>query len=154
MVHILFPTLEMWHTTIEKNDKCKRIKPYKDSKGYNMVKIHGKNKLVHRLVAEAFVYSNNNLTEVHHKDKNKDNNSYINLEWCSTLEHRQKHGKPVIALDKNTGEILYKFETAAKAARELKISATAIRDCCRGRCKTSSGYIWIYEEDYIKNKTA
>ena len=65
-----------------------------------MVKIHGKNKLVHRLVAEAFVYSNNNLTEVHHKDKNKDNNSYINLEWCSTLEHRQKHGKPVIALIK------------------------------------------------------
>jgi hypothetical protein len=39
-------------------------------------------KLVHRLVAQAFLPNPNNYTEVNHKDENKENNSITNLEWC------------------------------------------------------------------------
>lgn len=38
---------------------------------------------IHRLVACCFVSNPNNYTEVNHIDKDKRNNHYLNLEWCS-----------------------------------------------------------------------
>ena len=62
------------------------LKPYKNQKGYCMLRLCNKEgqklKLVHRLVAEAFIPNPLNLKEINHKDENKENNTIDNLEWC------------------------------------------------------------------------
>lgn len=56
----------------------------KDNKAYN--------KLVHRLVAEAFILNPDNLPEVNHKDEDPSNNNVDNLEWC-TKSYNINYGK-------------------------------------------------------------
>lgn len=58
--------------------------------GYLVVRISGKNKYIHRLVAEAFLKGRTDIRcEVNHKDGNKANNAPENLEWCSRKENIQ-----------------------------------------------------------------
>lgn len=84
-----------------------RLKSFKENKlGYLMkqtnkygwyftVNLQGKNKpktskRIHRLVAELFIPNHENLPQVNHKDLNKQNNHYLNLEWVSA-SNNAKH---------------------------------------------------------------
>ena len=67
----------------------KFLKPSVNSSNYKKVVLNGKNLYVHRLVAEAFCDNPNNLCEVNHKDGNKWNNNYTNLEWVTKSENAQ-----------------------------------------------------------------
>lgn len=61
-------------------------------KGYHRVVLlsgrkHRLNAAVHRLVALCYVPNLDNKLEVNHKDGDKDNNHFSNLEWCTTAEN-------------------------------------------------------------------
>ena len=57
-----------------------------NGRGYLYVSLWKDNKekkeYLHRLVARHFIPNPNNLPQVNHKDENKENNSWDNLEWC------------------------------------------------------------------------
>lgn len=68
------------------------MKYSKNGSGYLFVQLFSeavrkKPARIHRLVAEAYIPNPNNYEQVNHKDGNKENNSVINLEWCSATEN-------------------------------------------------------------------
>jgi hypothetical protein len=75
------------------NVKGRTLKPATDKKGYLRVafKHEGKHTTfkVHRLVAQLFVSNDLNKPMVNHKDGNKKNNNFENLEWMTNAENVQ-----------------------------------------------------------------
>lgn len=68
-----------------------RFTPSVSHKGYLITRLrYGKNYKtiqMHRLVAEVFVSNPENKPQVNHKDGNKKNNHYSNLEWVTNQEN-------------------------------------------------------------------
>ncbi len=82
-----------WGKPIPRKRKRKEMlrKPYKDrATGYVMINLYKNgidtNMLAHRIVAEHFV-NNDGYPCVNHKDLNKDNNFFLNLEWVTYSEN-------------------------------------------------------------------
>lgn len=79
-------TIDYMHTNgVHKKERI--LAPKICAAGYKVVCLSKKHKnyhkLVHRMVAQAFVPNPENLPVVNHKDENKQNNIIQNLEWCS-----------------------------------------------------------------------
>ena len=135
--------------------------------------------LIHRLVAIAFIPNPNNLPEVNHKDENKGNNWYCNLEWCDgkyninygTAIERSKNNKPNMSGENNPmygksgkyspnskkivqltldNEFIRVWDSISEAVRELGFNSSTIAKCCRGIKHKHKGFKWMYYEDYIK----
>ena len=92
------PRIKRTPTTIYLS-KEKKLKPYNNGYGYMLVDMRKNGKrymrLVHRLVADAFIPNPNNLPQINHKDGNKSNNCIDNLEWCTykqNIIHSWKNG--------------------------------------------------------------
>lgn len=86
---------EVFSLNYNNTDKTKKLKNVLRC-GYYCVNLckNGKAKkhLVHRLVAEAFIPNPENKKTVNHKDGNKLNNSFENLEWNTYSENNlHKH---------------------------------------------------------------
>ena len=138
------------------NTNRERVLKPRVTKGYLSVDLGYRNpRLVHRLVAEAFLENPNNLPCVNHKDENKKNNCVDNLEWCSNeynlnygtcLERRGKsHRKPINQYDLD-GNFIKTWNSGTEISKKLGFSHGNICSCCRGKQKTAYGFKWRYAE--------
>lgn len=139
--------------------KEKILKQGKCTNGYLKVVLvkNGKikNFTIHRLVALAFIPNPENYNYVNHKDENKQNNKVENLEWC-TAKYNTNYGtsikkmskaksKPILQYTKD-GIFIKEWDSATTASKELNISQGNITECCKGKRKSASGFIWRYKE--------
>jgi hypothetical protein len=149
--------------------KGKTLKPSLNKSGYLQVALSIDNKLnshtVHTLVANAFIENIDNKPTVNHIDGNKQNNNVLNLEWATkseqaihSLNHNlrkipnswigkfgSKHGasKKVSQYTKDNVHIT-DHDSIIEAANKYNIHPSLIIGVCKGRKKTSCGYIWKY----------
>ncbi|MGL5714406.1 MAG: HNH endonuclease [Paraclostridium sp.] len=144
----------------KKYGDLRELKRNKSKNGYLCVTFSSNKKTyksykVHRLV--MFAYSNIINTKklvVNHIDENKENNSIVNLEWCTqkyNLSHsnicvnRPDQSKKVIQLSVD-GEIINEFLSAADIKRIHGFDDSLIRKCCNGKTKSAYGYKWKFKE--------
>lgn len=102
--------------------KGKELKQIFNKKGYPEVRFRKKGthtRLVHRLVANAFIPNIYNKPQVNHIDGNKLNNSANNLEW-STNSENQKHAYKLGLQPSKAGENNSKSKITDKDVTLLK----------------------------------
>lgn len=141
--------------------KAKNLKAVDGGKGYLIVSLskNGKRKhfQVHRLVAIAFCENPNpdKYNQINHKDENKKNNRFDNLEWCDSkynanygmhnermrksLMNRKDRSKKVKCIE--TGEV---FASTKEVERQKGFAHTHISAACRGVLKQAYKYHWAY----------
>lgn len=143
------------------------LKPMTQKNGYLYVALwkdnKKKNKLIHRLVALAFVDNPNDYPEVNHKDENKENNEAKNLEWCEHLynmnygEIKEKISNAMLNNPKNSkmvyqyskdGVLIRSWQSSEEIERELGYCSRDIRLCCQNHSGCPYGFIWSEYENY------
>ena len=131
------------------------------SNGYEQVNIRIGNKyvtkLIHRLVAVAFIPNPDNKPCVDHIDGNKRNNYVSNLRWVTpvenvnniitkkrSIENRKSHNeKKIVAI---SGEINVYFNSIIEASIILGVDRTSISKCLKGQRGKAGGYVFKYQE--------
>lgn len=150
----------------------KILKAFKNNNGYLLVGLckNGKpiHKLVHRLVAEAFIPMVEGKQEIDHINSVRHDNRVENLRWCTPEENannpitiervkavnRKKAealSKKVYVYDKDCN-FLSAFTSTADTARQLKLSQGNVTLTCLGALKHYKGYIFSYKENLTKEK--
>lgn len=130
---------------------------------------------IHRLVAESFIPNPNNLSQVHHKDGNKQNNCVDNLEWVNEREHHfitRQHNPNVIKGLVNynkfirpktvrqyslNGEFLAEYNSCTEAHLKTGVCTRNIHQVAsktpfnqKGNVrKQAGGYIWKYKDEGV-----
>ena len=59
---------------------------------------------------------------------------------------RKACAKPILQLDKQTGEVIRCWECAADASRELGINNGKISECCHGKRNSAGGFKWCFTQ--------
>ena len=132
---------------------------FKNGKGYQ--------KLVHRLVAAAFIPNPENKPCVDHIDGNNKNNNASNLRWVTYKENMNNpitHARMLEDTSKYISqkgadnpfsrkvrmyslerELLKTFDCLQDAADFAGVSDGSIGKVCRGERFSSGGYVWAYD---------
>jgi hypothetical protein len=153
--------------------KSTLLKPALGKSGYMLVSLCVDNVKsshnVHRLVARAFIENELNKPQVNHKDGNKLNNSFENLEWVTASENglhsyrvlgnvaknKPAFGvtnpkvKPVIATNLDTGKQI--FLAGTKQKKELGFTQTCVDKAIRDG-KSYKG--WIFQQALVDTQAS
>lgn len=181
------PTSEEWKTVpfatkyeastlgnIRNKSNVKNLSPCEYHTGYMRIGLRNndgirKTTTVHRVIALTFIPNPEQKHSVHHKNRDKNDNRVVNLEWvtiteCNRLkrkmikrEHYTNSSRAVWKCDINTGERLEKFDSLKIAALSVtdtkdgksKICAVARKRVEKGGYirKSAFGFKWEYEEE-------
>lgn len=142
----------------------KYLRPIKHPLGYQAVNLTlrdgkggKKRRLIHVLVAEAYIPNPEAKDTVNHKNGVKTDNRVENLEWATHSENhahayrelgRKAHtatlrdsSKPCVMFQ---GDKSMRFTSARAAAHSLGISEKGVARACRGERKSYAGRVWAY----------
>ena len=147
--------------------KPRVLVPVKHHLGYLLVHLgQGKIKMIHSLVAEAFIPNPEGKKFVNHIDGNKQNNNVKNLEWVTSKEnmnhairtglrnpHKNNHpfskdnpaSVPVLQYTKD-GTFVKRWDCISDAARAFGCKPCSISNNIAGRSKSRKGFVWKHEE--------
>lgn len=111
---------------------------------------------VHRLVAMTWLDNPNGLSEINHKNEQKDDNRVSNLEWCSrkyninygTARKRTGIANGITVVQYTLeGDKIREFYSGYEAQRQLGILEQSINLCCQGKRQHAGGFRWKYAND-------
>lgn len=131
----------------------------------------GKNFIVARLVAEAFIPNPEGKPCIDHINTDPTDNRVGNLRWVTHKEnsnnpktiHKMKKafkGKTGLKGDKNNrskkvlqfdlqGIFIREWNCTHQIEEEIGLTHTQVSRCCRGKYKTSGGFVWKFKKDVV-----
>ena len=138
---------------------------FKNNRGYPTVGITTKGKqktyFVHRIVAETFLYRDENRTDVNHINGIKEDNSISNLEWV-TKSQNVRHAIETKLIDRSKTRYKRKIPRVLRLnALALLLSGSSIKDVMKKTGllkdylgKLSRGNFWgdITKEEALSSK--
>jgi hypothetical protein len=134
----------------------KEMKTTITEKGYLSVSLTKdgmvKHKKVHRLVAEAFIKNEEKLPCVNHINEIKNDNRWINLEWCDweynnnfgtrNKRNAETRSRPVVRIAKT-----YELRKTYKSIKDVEndgFHPSSVWKVCNGLRSIHKGYKWAY----------
>lgn len=150
--------------------RSQNLKVSKHHTGYGIVILANskvrETKLVHVLVASAFLPNPENKPCVNHIDGDKSNNVLANLEWVTKSENMRHAIRAGLRKDSNMwgrtseknpssksvkqynrdGQLVNEWPCISEAARSIGCSPCTIINCIKGRIKSCKGFVWRYAE--------
>ena len=133
--------VEIWKSTDVENYEIStfgNLRHIKNKKNLVLEKNNGYykkfNRAIHRLVATAFVPNPENLPFVNHKDGNKLNNRFENLEWVSASQNMKHYYKTnvrpqrigLLIVNNEDPDEFYEYDSIFEAADAWNLDRTTM----------------------------